>query len=76
MMGKLTKARRKVLAVIPDWTAPYEVVERLSLTMTQHPAIVRRLDDLVSEGLAYFSPANRTYRASFTGRAALEDGSR
>ena len=70
---KLTKSESAYLSVIPDWSAPYEVIYRLgrSLSFTSHGATVKVLDRLVSRGLATYSPANRTYKATFIGREAL-----
>lgn len=65
-MAKLTKPQRTVLSAIPDWSAPYEVRFRTGRDQT-----VWMLTRLTQLGLAEYSRANNTYRATEAGRAAL-----
>lgn len=73
MSGKLTKAQRAALAEIIDWSAAYEVAERLraepDIRMRRGVQIV--LGRLVTLGFAEHSAANWTYRITPSGRAAL-----
>lgn len=73
MSGKLTKAQRAHLVVIADWSAPYEVRERMASAGLKTSGGVA-LDKLVKAGLAEYGPANNTYRVTPEGRAALAEG--
>lgn len=73
---KLTKAERHYLRVIPDWSAPYEVRNRLGHKMTESgrctDVVERMLSRLVGKGLAEYGRPNHTYRITDAGRAAIQ----
>lgn len=72
-MSGLTKAQRDVLEAISDWSAGWEVAERLfgQPSIAASRGVVAVLGRLRNLGLAEFSKANATFRITPMGRAAL-----
>lgn len=73
-MGKLTKVQKDVLAVFPDWSAPYEVADRLGRKRLLGVGIVLRR--LKRGGLLEYGAPNNTYRITDAGRQALSLGAK
>ena len=68
---RLTKDARACLLAMPDWSAPYEVRDRIGCGRIR--TVERICRSLTREGLAKHSPANNTFRVTSAGRAALEN---
>lgn len=75
MSGKLTRAQAEVLAMILDWSADYEVAERLHAepTIRQRRGVRMILRRLTTLEYAMFAPDNWTYRITPAGRSALSN---
>lgn len=72
---KLTARQHAFLRQMPDWSAPFEIVERLGLRLGEvgatAPELRRTLRRLLKLGLCDYSLANNTYRTTDLGREAL-----
>lgn len=72
-MTKLTRSQKAYLKVMPDWSARYEILQRLGRTATfqSNGLLLKALDKLERDGLIEFGRPNATYRITPAGRAAL-----
>jgi hypothetical protein len=67
---KLTKREREYLEAVMDWSAPYEVAERL-FGYPNGNLVKSKLGTMIGKGFIKWSSANNTYRITDAGRAAL-----
>jgi hypothetical protein len=72
-MRKPTRRARRYLECVPDWSADWEIVERLN-DGTERLAVRAMLGRLIGYGFVNWSRSNDTYRISDIGRAALTEG--
>jgi len=66
----LTKREREYLHAVMDWSAPYEISERL-FGYSNGNLVKPKLGAMVKNGLVTWSSANNTYRITDKGRTAL-----
>jgi DNA-binding PadR family transcriptional regulator len=68
---KLTKREREYLNAVMDWSAPYEIAERL-FGYSNGNLVTPKLGVMIGKGVVTWSRANNTYRITDAGRAALD----
>lgn len=62
---KLTATQKKYLKAMPDWSARYEILQRLGrpLNFQSDGILLKALRKLEREGLVEYGRANDTYRS-------------